>query len=126
MTPTILVADDNAALLTLLRLGLESVGFAVVTATDGEEAARLALERVPAAVVLDLLMPKLDGLSVLARMRGRAATRDVPVLVITGMPGSEGARLAQAYGAAYVLPKPFRLEDVVERLRAALAAPVGR
>ncbi len=124
--PTILVADDNAAVLTLLRIGLESAGFAVVTATDGEEAARLALELVPAGIVLDLLMPKLDGLSVLARLRGHPATRDVPVLVVTGMPGGEGARLAQAYGAAYVVPKPFRLEDVVEHLRAAMAAPAGR
>jgi CheY-like chemotaxis protein len=120
--PVVLVADDNAAVVELVRAAFQADGVEVVSASDGEEAARLAHEVRPAVLILDLLMPRLDGLSVLARLRGDETTRDVPVIVVTGMPGSEGARLAEAYGAVAVLPKPFRLLDLVDRVRALLPA----
>jgi CheY-like chemotaxis protein len=120
--PVVLVADDNAAVVELVRAALQSDGIEVVAASDGEEAAALAYETRPAVMILDLLMPRLDGLSVLARLRGDAVTRDIPVIVVTGMPGSEGARLAEAYGAIAVVPKPFRLLDLADRVRSLLAA----
>jgi CheY-like chemotaxis protein len=124
--PVVLVADDNAAVVELVRAALQAEGVDVVSASDGEEAARLAHETRPAVVVLDLLMPRLDGLSVLARLRGDEATRETPVVVVTGMPGSEGARLAEAYGAVAVVPKPFRLLDLADRVRALLHAHAAK
>ena len=123
---TILVADDNPALRDLCRLGLAQVGIDVVLATDGEEALRLAGERRPDGIVLDLLMPRLDGLSALLRLRADDATRHIPVILASGMPGGDVARLAEAYGAAAFLVKPFRVEELVKRVEALLAGAAHR
>ena len=118
---SVLVADDNAAFVELVRVALQSDDIEVLAARDGEEALRLARERRPDVVVLDLLMPRVDGLSALVRLRADAATRDVPVLMVSGMPGGEAERLARAFGAGEFLVKPFPPRVLVERVRALLA-----
>ena len=122
---TVLVADDNAAFSELVRAALGRDGIVVAAAKDGEEALRLAHELRPDAVILDLLMPRIDGLSVLVRLRADAATRDLPVLMVSGMPGSEAERLARAFGAGEFLVKPFPLRTLVDRVESMLAVPAA-
>ena len=117
---TILVADDNAAFVEFVRLILEEEGARVVSARDGEEAVRAAKEERPDAILLDLLMPRLDGLSALVRLKSDEATRHVPVILVSGMPGGEAERLARAYGAADFLAKPFKAADAAKRIVAAM------
>jgi CheY-like chemotaxis protein len=117
---TILVADDNAAFVEFVRLVLEEEGARVITARDGEEAVRAAKEEHPDAILLDLLMPRLDGLSALVRLKSDEATRHVPVILVSGMPGGEAERLARAYGAADFFAKPFKAADAAKRLFAAM------
>ena len=113
---TVLYADDNALVQKYVRCVLEAEGMTVIVTGDGEEAVTLARERRPDAIILDLLMPQVDGLSALVRLKGDDATRHIPVLLASGVPGSEGERLAAAYGAAGFLNKPFRPADLLESL----------
>ena len=124
---TILVADDNAAFVEFVRLVLEEEGARVVAARDGEEALRAAKEERPDAILLDLLMPRLDGLSALVRLKSDDATRHIPVLLVSGMPGGEAERLARAYGAADFLAKPFKASEAARRIFSAMdrAKPSG-
>jgi chemosensory pili system protein ChpA (sensor histidine kinase/response regulator) len=117
---TVLVADDSDLVRDYARAVLESRGIALVTASDGADAVRLAHERRPDAIVLDVHMPKVDGLSALLHLQGDETTRDIPVLVMSGRPGGELQRLATAYGAKAFLAKPFRLTQLVEAVEALL------
>ncbi len=118
---TVLVADDNAAICDLVKAALEGENLKVVRAADGEEAVRLTRQVRPAAVILDLLMPKVDGISALLRLRADPVTRSTPVLMISGMPGKDAERLAGAYGAVRFLPKPFQLLDLLQAVEEMLA-----
>ncbi len=118
---TVLVADDNAAICDLVKAALEGENLKVVRAADGEEAVRLTRQVRPAAVILDLLMPKLDGISALLRLRADPVTRSTPVLMISGMPGKDAERLAAAYGAVRFLTKPFQLLDLLGAVEEMLA-----
>ena len=124
---TVLVADDNAAICDLVKAALEGENLKVVRAADGEEAVRLTRQVRPAAVILDLLMPKVDGISALLRLRADPVTRSTPVLMISGMPGKDAARLAGAYGAVKFIAKPFQLLDLLQTVEDMLAgaAPVA-
>ena len=123
---TVLVADDNAAVCEVVIAALAEDDVQVLKAFDGEEAVASAREHRPDAIVLDLLMPKLDGISALVRLRADPITRNIPVLMMSGMPGKEASRLAAAYGAGEFLVKPFQMQHLVTRIRALLdSAPVA-
>ena len=123
---TVLVADDNAAVCEVVIAALAEDDVQVLKAFDGEEAVASAREHRPDAIVLDLLMPKLDGISALVRLRADPITRNIPVLMMSGMPGKEASLLAAAYGAGEFLVKPFQMQQLVTRIRALLdSAPVS-
>jgi CheY-like chemotaxis protein len=122
---TILFADDSDLLRDYLRTVLETEGMAILATEDGVDAVRVARERKPDAIVLDLLMPRLDGLSALLQLKGDETTRHIPVMMISGMPGPDAPRLARAYGAAEFLVKPLRVLDLVAALHRLLAAPAA-
>jgi CheY-like chemotaxis protein len=100
---------------------LGAQGDDVLAAGSGEEACRLALERRPAVVLLDLHLPDTSGEEVMKRLAARPETRDVPVVVVTG--GADEARLAalRALGVRGVLQKPYAPSDLVAAVDAALA-----
>jgi CheY-like chemotaxis protein len=112
---TILFADDSDVLRDYMRSVLESEGMSILATEDGLAAVKLARERRPDAIVLDLLMPRLDGLSALLQLKSDEATQAIPVMLISGA-GEEAARLALAYGAVEFLAKPFRVNDLVAAL----------
>ena len=113
MTPRILIVDDDPDMVALLRLALTEAGFSVRTATDGQEALRKALRAPPDLVVLDLLLPGMNGFSVCEQLRLNPATTSVPVLMITVLPGEFPRLVGVEAGADAYLNKPFRMEELV-------------
>ncbi len=113
----ILVVDDDPKIVALVRTYLERERYAVLTAGDGATAVRLIEEAAPRLVVLDLMLPGLDGLSVVRRARELG---DTPILVLSAR-GSTGDRiLGLTEGADDYLPKPFSPAELVARVRAIL------
>jgi len=118
--PTILVAEDESALVTLLRYNLEREGYRVLEARDGEEALLVAAEEQPDLVILDWMMPQLSGIEVCRRLRGRKESRNVPILMLTAR-GEESDRIRGLdTGADDYLTKPFSMTELLARLRAVL------
>ena len=114
----ILVVDDEATLTDLLTMALRYEGCDVRSAATGNAAIRTAKEFQPDAVVLDVMLPDLDGLEVLRRLRGH--TPDVPVLFLTARDAVEDRIAGLTAGGDDYVTKPFSLEEVVARLRALL------
>jgi two-component system, OmpR family, response regulator len=112
----VLVVDDEATLTDLLSMALRYEGWHVRSAGNGMAAVRLAREFEPDAVVLDIMLPDLDGLEVLRRLRGVKA--DVPVLFLTARDAVEDRVAGLTAGGDDYVTKPFSLEEVVARLRA--------
>ena len=121
--PTILIADDDPQIRGWLRYILESKGYEVMEACDGY-AALACLERAePALVVLDLFMPKFDGLEIVLYLR--SCSKSVKVLAISGnpVPGFDACVTAKAFGAHEVLTKPFDAEMFLNRVEGVLSRP---
>jgi DNA-binding response OmpR family regulator len=116
-TAPILVVDDDPKIVALVRAYLERERFRVVTAGDGRAAIRAIEEHSPRLVVLDLMLPEVDGLAVIRRAR---AMGDVPILVLSAR-GSTGDRIqGLSEGADDYLPKPFSPAELVARVRTIL------
>jgi DNA-binding response OmpR family regulator len=114
----LLVIEDEPGIVDFVRRGLESEGFAVETALDGEEGERLAVRGGFDAVVLDLMLPGRDGLEMLAALRRAIPT--VPVIVLTARGEIEDRVAGLDAGAADYLVKPFSMAELVARVRAQL------
>jgi two-component system OmpR family response regulator len=112
----VLVVDDEPALSELLSMALRYEGWDVRTAADGLAAVRAARDFRPDAVVLDMMLPDLDGLEVLRRLRADGG--DVPVLFLTAKDAVEDRVAGLTAGGDDYVTKPFSLEEVVARLRA--------
>ena len=91
MHPKILIVEDEAPIVTLLRYNLEREGFEVLEAGDGEEAMLLAMEKSPDLILLDWMLPLLSGVEVCRRLRRTPETKAVPVIMLTAR-GDEGDR----------------------------------
>ena len=120
MKPLVLIVEDEAPLVALLRYNLEKEGFAVAEAADGEEALLQIAERRPDAVLLDWMLPLVSGIEVCRQIRRAPATRSTPVIMLTAR-GEEGDRVRGLNSGAddYVV-KPFSLSELVARLRAVI------
>ncbi|MFB4263959.1 response regulator transcription factor [Nonomuraea sp. GTA35] len=113
----LLVVDDEPNIRELFSASLRMAGFEVLTAADGMEALRVAEESTPDLVMLDVMLPDLDGLAVAGRLRSRG--RRVPVLFVTAKDTPEDRLAGLGLGEDYVT-KPFSLEEVIARIRAVL------
>jgi DNA-binding response OmpR family regulator len=119
-TPTILVADDEDDLRELVTYRLTRSGYEVIGAVDGEEALRLASERAPDLMVLDVMMPKLDGYEVTRRIRAEESLRSIPVILLTARSQETDVQRGFEVGADDYLKKPFNPDELVARVRAVL------
>lgn len=118
--PLVLIVEDEAPLVALLRYNLEKEGFEVAEAADGEEALLLIAERPPDIVLLDWMLPLVSGIEVCRRLRRSPQTRTLPVVMLTAR-GEEGDRVRGLdAGADDYIPKPFGLRELAARLRAVM------
>lgn len=111
-----LVAEDDASVRMTIEFVLKDEGFEVLLAGDGEEALELAKGSLPDVILLDQIMPKMDGKEVLTALRSHQPTSEIPVLVLTGMSRGE----AHEWPGAHFVGKPFSPEALVQRIRAIL------
>ncbi len=120
MNPFVLVVEDEDALATLLQYNLEKEGYQVALAADGEEALMLVDERLPDLVVLDWMLPKISGIELCRRLRGRSETRNMPIMMLTAR-GEESDRIRGLdTGADDYVTKPFSMTELAARIRAVL------
>ena len=118
----VLVADDDPDIVALVRLRLERGGHVVSVAADGEQAWSVILAGRPDLAVLDVTMPRLDGLELTRRLRADARTAQLPVLVLTAAVQAADAQRALAAGATEYVKKPFSPKALLARVDALLAA----
>jgi len=112
--------EDEDALATLLSYNLEKEGYRVVVASDGEEGMLQIEERLPDLVLLDWMLPKLSGIEVCRRIRGKPETRNMPIIMLTAR-GEESDRIRGLdTGADDYLTKPFSMSELIARIRAVL------
>ena len=111
----ILIADDDPQLLRALRITLTAKGYEIITAADGEEAISRAADERPDVLLLDLGMPRFDGLDVIHAIRGWS---DAPILVVSGRTGAGDKVEALDAGADDYVTKPFLVEELLARIRA--------
>jgi two-component system KDP operon response regulator KdpE len=111
----ILIADDDPQILRALRITLVARGYDIDTASDGKEAVRLAVDKHPDLIVLDLGMPGLTGIEVIEAVRGWSR---VPILVVSGRSGSRDKVDALDAGADDYVTKPFAADELLARIRA--------
>ena len=120
----ILIAEDDPGISDMYKMGFETAGFAVVQAFDGEETLRKAGSEHPDFIVLDILMPKKEGMEVLAELKANVSTRSTPVIILTnlGTGREEDIKIAQEFGAEDMIVKAQTIpSEVVTRVKKILA-----
>lgn len=120
LTGKVVVVDDSAPTRELLEAWLTSAGCDVLTAASGEDAVPLIQQQKPDLVLLDIVMPGLDGLEVCRRLKQDAETRDVPVIVVSGLQHQANVRRAREAGAEAYVWKPFDEDELLSVVSAAL------
>ena len=120
--PLVLVADDEQRITKLVSMALTDEGFRVITASGGEEALAKAEEVRPDIVLLDIVMPDLDGIEVMRQLRER---RSVPVILLTAKGSATDKAKGLDLGADDYIAKPFHLDELAARVRAVLRRASG-
>ena len=116
MAQTILIVDDTPVILKMLKRQLEHWGYQALTAASGEEGLRLAEQARPDLILLDILMPKMKGREVCARLKANPKTRDIPVVFLTALGLTEHVKAGIELGAEDYIVKPFKPADLKERI----------
>jgi DNA-binding response OmpR family regulator len=124
-TPRILIVDDDAWILRMVSTVLEKRGYAVDTASDGEEALEHALARTPDLIITDVMMPHMDGWTLIRTLRAQPATAFTPVIFLTALGNEEDRIRGFRLGADDYLATPFRFEELDLRVQNALRRVVG-
>ncbi|TME59461.1 MAG: response regulator transcription factor [Chloroflexi bacterium] len=118
--PLVLVVEDDPALGDVIVTALKDDGLDAKLAQDGDEAMRDVDDLSPSVMVLDLMMPRRDGFSVLRELRADGRISNLPVIVVTAIFGMSERLYASELGAADYITKPFDLDDLVGRVKALL------
>lgn len=109
----ILVADDDPAIQELVRLNLEMQGYQVIIASNGVETVRKALSERPDLIILDVLMPEMDGYEVMRLLKNSEETSNIPIIVLTAYASDAGALVSWMEGAEGYLAKPFNPDELL-------------
>jgi two-component system, OmpR family, alkaline phosphatase synthesis response regulator PhoP len=118
MSKKILVVEDEQSIATLLKYNLEQSGYAVITANDGEEGRDMAIDQLPDLMILDLMLPKMDGIEVCKELRQKKV--NIPILMLTAKDDEFDKVLGLELGADDYMTKPFSPREVVARVKAIL------
>jgi len=120
-TNKILVIDDERGILDLVKDWLGSKGYDVITAGDGEEGLRMAQRENPTVIILDIMMPGIDGFEVLSKLRNAPKTQNKPVIMLTQRRETETIEKAERRGATDYIMKPFSVDDLLHMVRRYIA-----
>ena len=119
--PRILIVDDDAVIVRLLQINFRVEGFEVDSAAGWEEASRHVAEQVPDLIILDVMMPGIDGFEILRRLKEMPAIKDVPCIFLSARAQDEDRTRGYALGVEEYVTKPFDPSHLVEIVRGALA-----
>ena len=119
---TILVVDDTAEIRMLLVATLQQAGYDVIEASDGSGVMKWVEDANPSAIILDLMMPGIDGWETLAQLKGREDTKHIPVIISSALRGDDDLARARQMGAHDYVTKPWSAATLLERLRWALSS----
>lgn len=125
MSRTILVVDDEPNARSLLRLILVRAGFEVIVAQDGFEALREIQDQIPDAMILDIMMPGIDGFEVCERLRNNEETADLPIIMLSARADSESINKGLSLGATMYLTKPVTPEELTREVEKVLGIEGG-
>jgi CheY-like chemotaxis protein len=110
---TIMVVDDNPDIITIVKTILEGKGYHVLSASSGQELLNLLTDRKPDLIILDIMMPEMDGLEVLGRLKAVTETASIPVILLTAKVQYEDVLGGYKLGADYYITKPFTSTQLV-------------
>lgn len=116
----ILIVDDDTAILELIKVNLELLGHEAITASDGVRGFALARQELPDLIILDVMMPDVDGFTVASRIRNNPSTKDIPILMLTALSMIQDKTKGFDAGVDDYLVKPFDLDELKLRVRALL------
>lgn len=119
--PHILVVEDDHSLAEILKYNLSEVGYDVSVARDGKDGLRQAEVKVPDLILLDLMLPEMDGLTVCRRLRANAVTRNIVIVMVTAKVEESDEVVGFSVGADDYIGKPFSVRILLERVRSLLA-----
>jgi DNA-binding response OmpR family regulator len=117
MKPRVLVVDDESDFTELLKFNLESQGFDILTAADGMEALNIARRELPDVVLVDLMLPDLDGFSVCEILRSQPSTSQVPIIVVSALDGDYVRSRGIQTGVACCFKKPVDMKMLGDSIR---------
>jgi CheY-like chemotaxis protein len=119
---TVLVVDDDPVIVKLLQVNFEMEGYRVLTAGDGEEGLDRAQRERPDVVILDVMMPKLDGLEVARALKADPETRDIPVVLLSAKAQTSDIQAGQSLADEYIT-KPFDPLELLDRVASLVGDP---
>ena len=122
---SVLVIDDEADLIELVRYNLEQEGYAVLGAADGESGFALALSEQPDMIIVDLMLPGIDGLEVCRMLRAESATSRIPIIILTAKASEPDRIVGLELGADDYMAKPFSPRELAARIKALLRRSSG-
>ncbi|MBI5621608.1 response regulator [Candidatus Falkowbacteria bacterium] len=123
---TILLVEDDAFLAGMYKTKFEMEGFAVVTADDGLKGFQLAKDKKPDVILLDILLPKMDGFEVLDKIRASKDTSAIPVILLTNLGQKEDVKKGLERGAnGYLIKAHFMPSEVVQKIKSVLAGNIA-
>ncbi|MBT8762515.1 response regulator transcription factor [Desulfohalobiaceae bacterium Ax17] len=125
MMPRILIVEDEPDILALLSLNLNRAGFETIEADNGLDGLKLAQDKVPDLIVLDLMLPKMDGLEVCRQVKASDRTSQIPVLMLTARAEEVDRIVGFELGADDYVIKPFSIRELILRIKAILRRKVG-
>lgn len=120
----VLIVEDQPSMAAMVRHHVEGAGFEVITASEVESAWELLVAEAPDAAIVDIELPGKDGWDLISRSRVDHRTRDLPLVVLTGLHGRDVRERAEAFGAEF-FTKPFAASALVNKLTSLVAAPIG-
>jgi DNA-binding response OmpR family regulator len=116
----VLVVDDEPDLVRILEFGLKAAGYAVDTASDGQEGLKKAREQKPDIILLDLMLPKLDGYKVCRLLKFDERYKHIPIMILSARTQEGDQTLAHEMGANRFLTKPYEFAEILEHIQALL------
>ena len=129
MSGTILIADDSQAVRDILQMSLETLGYSVLIAEDGERAMERIQSASPDLIIADVMMPKVNGFQICRRVKSDPVTRRTPVILLTARSGQEDVFWGKDCGADEYITKPFRTQDLERAIQRLMqrqsTAPAG-